>query len=105
LYSNEEWVRIIIIIDEEGKAYMRRAEKIYRKIKCCRIPFSPEAAIWIRRIQVYCSLLRYHTGKIKKCSNLKQAAWCCNIPDPLNMPIQEITHRLEACRWECVFYQ
>jgi hypothetical protein len=28
LYSDEEWTRRIIIINEEGKAYMRRVEKI-----------------------------------------------------------------------------
>jgi hypothetical protein len=44
-YSDVERARRIIIIDKEGKAYMRQAEKICRKIKCCRIPFSPEAAI------------------------------------------------------------
>ncbi len=33
--SEEERVRRVIIINEEGKAYMRRAEKICRKIKCC----------------------------------------------------------------------
>jgi hypothetical protein len=64
----------VIIIDEEGKAYMGRAEKICRKIKCCRIPFSPEAAIWIRRVQVYHSLLQFHKGKIKNQGSLKQAA-------------------------------
>ncbi len=74
-------------------------------IKCCRIPFSPEAAIWIRRVQVYYSILRYHKGKIKNCGNLKQAAQCCNIPNPLNILIQELTHRLEACKKACVFYQ
>ncbi len=42
-YSKEEQAKRIIVIIEEGKAYMRRAKKICRKIKCCRIPFSPEA--------------------------------------------------------------
>jgi hypothetical protein len=64
-YSDEMRARKIILIDEEGKTYMRRAEKICRKIKCCRIPFSPEATIWIQRVQVYYSILRYHKGKIK----------------------------------------
>jgi hypothetical protein len=36
---------------------------------------------------------------------MKRAAQQCNIPDPFNMSIQEITHRLEACKRECVFYQ
>jgi hypothetical protein len=34
-YSDEERAHRVIIINEEGKAYMRRAEKICRKIKCC----------------------------------------------------------------------
>jgi hypothetical protein len=33
-FSDEEWKRRVIIIDEEGNAYMRQAEKICRKIKC-----------------------------------------------------------------------
>ncbi len=44
-YSVKEWAQKIIIIDKEGKAYMRQADKICRKIKCCRILFFPEAAI------------------------------------------------------------
>ncbi len=47
-YLAEEKARRVIIIDEEGKAYMCRAKKTCRKIKCCHIPFSPEASIWIR---------------------------------------------------------
>ncbi len=65
IYFDEIWAQKIILIDKEGKAYMRRAEKICRKIICCRIPFSPEAVIWIRRVQVYYLILRYHKGKIK----------------------------------------
>jgi hypothetical protein len=64
-----------------------------------------EAAIWILHVQVYKSLLQYHNRKIKNRGNLKRAAWWCNIPDPLNMSIQEIAHRLEACKKECAFYQ
>ncbi len=49
-HSDEDQAKKIMIIDEEGKEYMRRAEKICQKIKCCCIPFSPEAAIWIQRV-------------------------------------------------------
>ncbi len=105
VYSDEERARKVIIINEEGKAYMRQAEKICRKIKCCCILFSPEAAIWIHRVQVYHSLLRHHKGRIKNRRNLKRATRQCNIPNPLNMLIQKITHRLEACKRECVFCQ
>jgi hypothetical protein len=69
---------------------MRKAKKICRKIKCCWIPLSPEAAIWIRRVQVYSSILCYDKGKIKNVSNLKRAARQCNIANPLTMSIKEI---------------
>jgi hypothetical protein len=65
VYWEAERAMKLIIIDEEGKAYMWQAEKICRTIKCCHIPFSPEASHWIRRVQVYHSLLRYHKGKTK----------------------------------------
>jgi hypothetical protein len=104
-YSNKARAQKIILIDEEGKAYMRRAEKICRKIKCCRIPFSPEAALWIRRVQVYYSIIQYHKGKIKNRGNLKRAARRCNIADPLTTPIKEIVLQLEACKKECTFYR
>jgi hypothetical protein len=105
LYSNETRAQKIILIDEEGKAYMRQVKKICRKIKCCRIAFSPEAAIWIRRVQVYYSILRYHKGKTKNRGNLKRAARQCNIANPLRIPIKEIILRLEACKKECLFYR
>ena len=76
-YTAEERAKRVIIIDEEGKAYMRHAEKICRKIKSCRIPFLPEAALWIRRVQVYHSLLRYHKGRVKNRGNLKHAVRRC----------------------------
>ncbi len=104
-YLNSEQARRLIMIDKEGKMYMRHAEKICRKIKCCQIPFSPEAAIWIRHVQVYQSLLRYHKGRIKNRGNLKRAARRCNIPNPLSMSIQEIPLRLKECKRECLFYQ
>ncbi len=40
-------------LDKELGQYMHYAEKICRKIKSGRIPFSPEASLWIHRTQVY----------------------------------------------------
>jgi hypothetical protein len=57
IYTPEERAGKVMKIDEEGKAYMRHAEKICRKIKTCKIPFSPKASIWIRQAQAYYSLL------------------------------------------------
>jgi hypothetical protein len=104
-YSAKETAKRVIIIDKEGKAYLRHAEKICRKIKCCRIPFLPEASIWIQRVQVYYLLLRFHQGKIKNRGNLKRAARRCNIPNLLGLTIAEILARLETCKKECAFYQ
>ncbi len=84
---------------------MRHAEKICRKIKSCHIPFSPEAALWIRRVQVYYSLLHYHRGKVKNRGNLKRAARRCNIPNPLSLTTAEIYNQLKECKQECAFYE
>jgi hypothetical protein len=104
-YSTEETARRVIIIDKEGKTYMQHAEKICRKIKCCRFPFLPEASIWIRQVQVYYLLLCFHQGKIKNRGNLKRAARRCNIPNPLGLTIADILACLETCKKECNFYQ
>ncbi len=104
-YSAAERARKVLAIDEEGKAYMRHAEKICRKIKSCWIPFSPEALIWIRRVQVYYSLLGYHKGRVKNQGNLKRAARRCNIPNPLSLSVAEIYERLKECKKECLFFQ
>jgi hypothetical protein len=101
----EETAGKVITINKEGKAYMHHAERICRKIKCCCIPFSPEASIWICPVQVYHSLLWYHKGKITNRGNLKRAERWCNIPNPLSLSLQEITLRLEAFKKECAFYQ
>jgi hypothetical protein len=50
-------------LDEEGKQYMKHAEQRCQHLKSGRIPFSPEAALLIRRCKVYCSLLRWHAGR------------------------------------------
>ena len=68
-------------------------------------PFLPETALWIRRVQVYYSLLRYHKGRVKNRGNLKRAARRCNIPHPLSLTIAEIYDRLKECKRECTFFQ
>jgi hypothetical protein len=92
-------------IDKADKEYMKHAKKVCRKTKCCQILFSPEAFIWIRRAQVYYSLLKLHKGKIRNKGNLKWAARRCNIPNPLGLLIAKILLRLEECKCKCQFYQ
>jgi hypothetical protein len=95
----------VIAIDEEGKTYMRHAEKICKKIKSCRIPFSLKASIWIRQVQVYYSLLQFHKGRIKNCRKLKCVAWLCNIQNTLSLTVAEILEKLKTCKKEWAYYQ
>jgi hypothetical protein len=47
-------------LNQDGEQYMKHAEKKCCWIKSGRIPFSPEASLWICQCQVYRSLLRWH---------------------------------------------
>ncbi len=68
--SKKALCRRVNKIDQESKELMKNAEKTCQRIKSGKIPFSPEAALWIRRALVYHSLLRYHLGLIRKRGNL-----------------------------------
>ena len=91
-------------LDEEMKQFRKRAEKKCRKLKSGRIPFSPEASIWIRRKQVYESLLRYKLGKIRNRSNLRRSAQRCGIDSPLKLSWNEIQERIRICEEKCDYY-
>ncbi|KAL7524818.1 hypothetical protein ACHAXR_000726, partial [Thalassiosira sp. AJA248-18] len=92
-------------IDEETCQYMRHAEKKCRRIKSGRIPFSPDSVVWIRRGQVYRSLLRYHAGKIRNRGNLRRSARRCGIANPLGLSIKEIHERLKLCKEKCKYFR
>ena len=100
--EKEQWV---CAIDQVGKEFMTHAEKVCRKIKCCRISYSPEASIWIRRGQVNYLLLKYHRGKLKNVGNLKRVARRRNISNPLGLLAGKIATRVEECKRKCKFYQ
>jgi hypothetical protein len=61
-------------VDRELGEYMSHSKNNCRTIKLGVIPFSPESAVWIERLQVYKSLLRYHNGQIRNIGNLKRKA-------------------------------
>jgi hypothetical protein len=92
-------------IDHEGRDYMIHTEKFCRKIKNCKIPYLPEASIWIRRVQIYHAIIRRHKGKIWNKGNLKQASRRCNIQNPLAMSLAEVLQCVEVCKQECKFFQ
>ena len=94
--SKKSFTKKLNSLDLELGDYMRHAEKKCRKIKSGRIPFSPEAALWIQQMQVYRSLLKYHAGRIRNQGNLKRTGIRCGIDNPLSLPIREIYLRLQT---------
>ena len=63
--SKSDMAQTLKKLDQEGEAYMKQAEKKCHRLKSGRIPFSPEASLWICQCQVYRSLLRWHNGKLR----------------------------------------
>ena len=83
--------------------YAERGEEML-KDKSGRVPFSPEAALWIRRTQVYQSLLRYHRGLIRNRGNLKRMARRCRILQCFSIPIKDILQRIKVCIEQCDYF-
>jgi hypothetical protein len=92
------------VIDSEKKQYMAHSEKKCSRIKPGRISFSPDSAVWIRRRQVYHSILRFHEGKIRNPGNLKQKARRCGIHRALRMSVLEVREWLKICEEKCDYY-
>jgi hypothetical protein len=95
--SRRKMTKRINRIDRELGQYMRHAEKKCRKIKSGQIPFLPETSVWIKRTQVYRSLLKYHEGRIRNRGNLKRLARRCGIVDAMPISQEEINARLNVC--------
>ncbi len=88
-------------LDRELGQYMHYAENKCQKIKSGQIPLSAKASLWICCMQVYRSLLRFHSGRIKNQGNLKGAARRCNILEVMSFSIKEIYLHLKACVEQC----
>ncbi len=97
--------RALAKLDKETKQLMINAEKNCRKIKSGRIPFSPEAAIWIRLMQVYKLLLRYHQGRIRNRANLGWTARRCRILNCLQIPVESLLQKIEVCHEKCNYFR
>ena len=92
-------------IDQESNQYMRQAEKKCRKIKNRCIPFSPESSVWIRRRQVYESLLWRLQHKICNWSKLQRTAQRCGITWPFQLSKVAIQQRLQVCEEKCQYFE
>ena len=92
-------------IDEEQKDYMLHAEKKCCRIKSGSIPFSPDSSKWIRRAQVYRSILRFHAKRIRNRSTLKKSARRCRILNPLSISLSELRAILKVCKEKCNYFR
>ncbi len=93
-------------IDAEGNMwYMKNAEKKCRKIKSGRIPFSPEAAKWIRRVKVYKSLLKFVQYGRGNRGNLWRAAYRAGITLPFHLKEDDIRARIKVGKEHCDYYR
>ena len=92
-------------LNREGEQYMQHAKKKCRWIKSGRIPFSPEALLWIRQCHVYRSLLRWHAGKIRNRGNLKHTARQCQIKNLFFLSMEELQLRLKICKTKCNYFR
>ncbi len=102
--SKEEVSKKLNTLDQEGGEYMKHTEKKCRRHKLGRIPFSPEALLWIRQCQVYRSLLRWHARKIRNWGNLKRTALWCQINTPFQLLVEDIKLHLTICKEKCNYF-
>ncbi len=103
--SRQKFRRQLNKLDKLSKDLMINAERRCRRIKSGRIPFSPEASLWIRRTQIYCSLLRYHRGLIRNRGDSKRSARRCGVLNCLSLTVEEILARLKVCINQCDYYR
>jgi hypothetical protein len=77
-------------VDESSMQFMKHAGKKCRRLKSGRICFLPESVIWIKKEQIYKSLMEYHLGQNKSRGNLKRAARKQGIKKPFQISMAEL---------------
>ena len=92
-------------IDQEAGQLMSNASWKCRKIKSGRICFSPESVLWIKRRQIYQSLLEHLRGRPKNRGKLKRAARKQQIRSPFQLSSQEIRSRLTICESQISYFR
>jgi len=103
--TKEEADKALASSDRKSKQGMAHAEKKCRKIKSGRIPYSPESAVWIKRKNVYKTLLRYRAGKKVNRRNLKRSCRRINIQSPFHLTVAEIKAKLRICEEKCEHFR
>lgn len=92
-------------IDTKLKDDILSAERTCQKIKSGQIPFFLEAEIWIRRVQLYKTLLKFHSRHHCNYGNLQRMAHRLGIHNPLELSDNEVLIRLQVCKEQCEYYR
>ena len=95
--NREEVQSKIASVDNTSTQFMQHAAKRCRRLKSGRICFSPESVIWIKRSQIYNSLMEYNLGRNKNRGNLKRGARKNGIKHPFQISMAELKIRIEVC--------
>ena len=92
-------------VDKSSMQFTKHAEKKCRRLKSGRISFSLKSVIWIKREQIYKSLLEYQLGQKKNRGNLKRAVRKQGIKEPFQITMAELKMRLEVCKERNNYYR
>ncbi len=84
-------------VDENSMQFMKHAKKKCRRLKSGRISFLPESVIWIKREQIYKSLMEYQRGRNKHRGDLKRATRKQGIKEPFQITMSELKTRMDVC--------
>ena len=103
--SKEQMKAKLDKLDEISRDFMLNAERKSRKVRNGKIPFSPEASLWIKRMQFFRTLLKYWAGKSVNRGNLKRKAKRCNVVNPFQLTLVEIEARMQECRERCKHFE
>jgi hypothetical protein len=83
--------------DREVTRLMLGSEKRCNKLRYGSIEFSPVMGIWIRRLQAYRWIRRYHEGMVEHSGNLFRTCKRLNVPHPSTLIPEEVTSKVEEC--------
>ncbi len=86
-------------LDKQSRDLMLNAEKNCHHMK------SGQITLWIRRTQVYYSLLCFYDGRIQNQENLKRTVWQCGIEHCFNLKVEEILLWLQVCIQKRDYFQ
>jgi hypothetical protein len=102
--SKSDLAQTLNKLDQEREVYMKHVERKCRWLKSGRIPFSPEALLWIHQCQVYRSLLRWHNGQLWNHGNSCRTARQCQINAPFQLTVEDIKLHMVICKEKCNYF-